>query len=73
MAAITQKVKAVESGGYFSKIEAAFRARCDVRTLDRWFVSGVGPPVTLIAGRRFYDKKQFRRWERVRQAKGARR
>ena len=58
---ITQKLKNLESN-YFSKVEAAAQIKKDTRTLDRWFKADQGPPATLIAGRRYYNKKQFLQW-----------
>jgi hypothetical protein len=62
-----------ELNAYFSKVEAAFKLRKDPRTLDRWFALGIGPPVTLISGRRYYNKKAFLRWLVERNKKPAKR
>jgi hypothetical protein len=58
---IQRKLRAVEADN-FSKIEAAVHIKKDTRTLDRWFALGTGPPVTLISGRRYYNKKKFLKW-----------
>jgi hypothetical protein len=58
---IQEKLRSVEKN-YFSRIEVAAHIKRDTRTLDRWFALGVGPPVTLIAGRRYYNKQEFLRW-----------
>jgi hypothetical protein len=58
---IHQKLEAVEAD-YFSKLEIAIQVKRDLRTLDRWLAAGIGPPATLISGRRYYHKKQFLKW-----------
>ncbi len=50
---------------YLSKVEVAADIRKDPRTLDRWFDLGIGPPVTLISGRRYYNKEKLSRWKRA--------
>jgi hypothetical protein len=69
---IQDKLRAVETD-YLSKVEAAAHIKRDTRTLDRWFALGQGPPVTLISGRRYYDKKKFLRWLIEREQKPVRR
>jgi hypothetical protein len=63
---------------YFSESETAAELHKDIRTLQRWRASGVGPTPTHIGNTVYYGKDALRAWVlgqarepgRVRRAQG---
>jgi hypothetical protein len=49
---------------FFDQAECGMHLGKTPRTLDRWEKLGIGPPVTLIRKRRFYEKRAVFEWER---------
>jgi hypothetical protein len=58
---IQNKLKALEAD-YFSELEIAVQQRKNPRTIARWFELGIGPPATVIQGRRYYHKRKYLQW-----------
>ena len=49
---------------FFDLAECGVYLKKAPRTLERWERLGIGPPVTLIRKKRFYEKREVYAWER---------
>jgi hypothetical protein len=52
---------------FFDQAECGVRVKKTPRTLERWEKLGIGPPITLIRKKRFYEKAGVFEWEHQRQ------
>ena len=51
-----------ESQLFLTDSEAANLLRVSVRTLQRWRLTGFGPPFRAFCGRRLYDRTDLLNW-----------
>ena len=58
---------------FFDAAECGVHLQVAPRTLERWDRLGIGPPVTWIRKKRFYEKHAVFAWQRKQPAPSARR
>jgi hypothetical protein len=49
---------------FFDQAECGVYLKKTPRTLERWEQLGIGPKITLIRKKRFYEKRAVFEWER---------
>jgi hypothetical protein len=47
---------------FLTKQELAAELGCEMRTLDRWYVLGVGPPRTHVGRKVLYRRASVQKW-----------
>lgn len=53
---------------FFDAAECGVNIKVTTRTLERWDQLGIGPPVTWIRKKRFYEKSAVAAWLREKKA-----
>jgi predicted site-specific integrase-resolvase len=68
MATKTVDIQKIINEDFDSRAEAAVFLEIAERTLERWIRMGIGPPVTLIRKKQFFERRALAEFKRKRKA-----